>query len=87
MKKVKTVTFWHSINSPNHDEEQLKLEAKNRLSPELGGGFGTPGSASAFVVAMMFYEPGTMQVEDAEQKLPSWLIDGYKEIFSSAIVQ
>ena len=69
------------------NEEQLKLEVKNRLSPELGGGFGMPGSASAFVVAMMFYEPGTMQVEDAQHKLPSWLVDGYKEIFSSAIVQ
>lgn len=67
------------------EEENLKQNVKNRLSPELGGGFGKPGAISAFLVAMMLYQPGTMQVEDPDQKLPGWLLSGYKEIFSSAI--
>ena len=69
------------------DEEQLKEDVKNRLTPELGGGFGNPDSLSAFLVAMMLYQPGTMRVDDPDTKLPAWLISGYKEIFSSAISQ
>ena len=67
------------------EEENLKQSVKNRLSPELGGGFGQPGAISAFLVAMMLYEPGSMQVQDPDNKLPGWLLSGYKEIFSSAI--
>lgn len=65
--------------------QQLKQKIKHKLSPEMGGGFGVPGSISAFLVAMMLYEPGTMQVNDAEQKLPQWLLLGYKQIFSAAL--
>ncbi|WP_186500893.1 hypothetical protein [Synechococcus sp. A15-60] len=65
--------------------EQLKERIKHKLNPLQGGGFGQPGAAAAFVVAMMLYQPGTMQVDSAEQKLPSWLLPGYQEIFSSAL--
>ena len=64
---------------------QLKEQVKSRLSPAEGGGFGTPQAASAFLVAMMLYEPGSMQVEGAEQKLPAWLLSGYQQIFSAAL--
>ena len=65
--------------------DDLRLRLKEKLSPEKGGGFGTPGSIAAFLVAMMLYQPGTMQVEDAERKLPSWLLQGYNDVFASAI--
>lgn len=65
--------------------EQLKDQIKFKLNPAQGGGFGHPGAVSAFLVAMMLYQPGTMQVQDAEQKLPSWLLSGYQDIFSTAL--
>ena len=65
--------------------EQLKDQIKIKLNPAEGGGFGQPGSVSAFLVAMTLYQPGTMQVEEAENKLPKWLFAGYQEIFSSAL--
>ena len=63
----------------------LKDRVKLKLSPSEGGGFGTPNAVSAFLVAMMLYEPGSMQVEGAEQKLPAWLLSGYQQIFSAAL--
>ena len=79
--------YWSLVRSGIQSEpltpgmDQLKDDIKKRLNPELGGGFGQPGSVSAFLVAMTLYEPGTMQVQDAEQKLPSWLLPGYQQIF------
>ena len=69
----------------NAQMEQLKERIKQQLNPLQGGGFGRPGAAAAFLVAMMLYQPGSMQVEDAEQKLPGWLLPGYQEIFSAAL--
>ena len=66
-------------------EEELKASVTAKLQPSAGGGFGTPGSVNAFLVAMAFYEPGTMQVDDAEHKLPAWLLGGYSEVFTKAI--
>jgi hypothetical protein len=66
-------------------EEQLKASATTKLNPNNGGGFGTPGAVNAFLVAMAFYEPGTMQVEGAEHKLPGWLLQGYREVFAQAL--
>jgi hypothetical protein len=66
-------------------EEQLKVSATSKLNPNNGGGFGAPGAVNAFLVAMAFYEPGTMQVEDAEHKLPGWLLQGYREVFAQAL--
>ena len=65
--------------------EKIKESVKAKLTPSLGGGFSSPGAISAFLVAMMLYEPGSMRVDDAEHKLPSWLLSGYQEIFSVAL--
>lgn len=67
------------------DMEHLKSQIKEKLNPELGGGFGQSGAVSAFLVAMMLYQPGTMQVQEAEQKLPAWLFPGYQQVFSAAL--
>ena len=67
------------------DMEKLKQHIQQVLNPSLGGGFGTPGAVPAFIVAMMLYQPGTMQVADAEDKLPGWLYAGYRDIFSAAL--
>ena len=66
-------------------EDQLKSAVTTKLSPSSGGGFGTPGAVNAFLVAMAFYEPGSMQVEGAEHKLPGWLLAGYREVFTQAL--
>ena len=66
-------------------DEQLKAGITRRLQPTQGGGFGTPGALNAFLVAMMFFEPGSMRVEGAEQKLPSWLLPSYQQIFAEPL--
>ena len=66
-------------------EEQLKASITAKLQPSQGGGFGTPGAVNAFLVAMAFFQPGSMQVEAPEQKLPAWLLQGYHEVFAQAI--
>ena len=73
-------------NEPMEEEDQqIKQQAVIRLQPSKGGGFGTPGALNAFIVSMLFYIPGTMQVEEAEQKVPSWLLAGYQEVFASSL--
>ena len=67
------------------EDEHLKTLVKDRLNPSMGGGFGIPGSISAFLVAMAYYSPGTMQVGDAGNKLPSWLLSGYQAVFAEAL--
>ena len=62
-------------------DEALKNEITRRLQPEQGGGFGTPGALNAFLVAMIYFEPGTMRVDAAESKLPSWLLPHYEQVF------
>ena len=66
-------------------EDQLKAAATAKLQPSSGGGFGTPGAVNALIVAMIFYAPGSMQVEDAEHKLPVWILRGYLEVFAHAL--
>ncbi len=66
-------------------EEQHKHWAATRLQPSQGGGFGTPGSLNAFLVAMVLFQPGTMRVDGAEQKIPAWLLGPYQEIFAQAL--
>jgi len=83
--------YWAMVRSGiqkepmSEDDQQLKQQAVIRLQPSKGGGFGTPGAINAFIVSMLFYVPGTMQVEGAEQKVPSWLIAGYQEVFASSL--
>ena len=50
-------------------------------------GFGTPGAINAVLVAMVLFEPGTMKISDAEQKLPAWLLPSYQQIFAQPLSQ
>ena len=68
-------------------EEQKKHAVTQKLNPASGGGFGTPGSINAVLVAMVLFEPGTMKINDAEQKLPAWLLPSYQQIFAQPLVQ
>ena len=77
--------FGHFPTSLHPAEDQLRATVTTRLQPSAGGGFGQPGAINAFLVAMAFYEPGSMQVEGAEQKLPAWLLSGYREVFAQAL--
>ncbi len=67
------------------DEQAAKDAAARKLTPSLGGGFGQQGAVAALLVAMLYFAPGTMKVEGAEQKLPSWLLPGYQEIFAKPL--
>ena len=71
--------------APTPEEEALKQAATQRLQPARGGGFGTPGALNAFLVAMLFFEPGSMRVDGAETKLPAWLLTPYQQVFAEAI--
>ena len=66
---------------------QIKASAVKVLDPAQGGGFQSPGALSAFLVAMLYFAPGTMQVPEAQSKLPGWLFQPYNEIFALAIPQ
>ena len=68
-------------------EEQIKHAVTQKLNPASGGGFGTPGAINAVLVAMVMFEPGTMKISDAEQKLPAWLLPSYQQIFAQPLVQ
>ena len=68
-------------------EEEKKHKVTQKLNPAAGGGFGTPGAINAVLVAMVLFEPGTMKISDAEQKLPAWLLPSYKQIFAQSLVQ
>ena len=68
-------------------EEQKKHAVTQKLNPASGEGFGTPGAINAVLVAMVLFEPGTMKINDAEQKLPAWLLPSYQQIFAQPLVQ
>ena len=80
--------FWAIVRSGiqkeqlTETEESLKQGSTSKLQSSNGGGFGTPGAINAFLIAMLFYEPGKMRVDSAEQKLPSWLLNSYQQIFA-----
>ena len=67
------------------DDQEFKSRAVSKLSPTEGGGFNTPGSTNAFLIAMLFYVPGTMKVDDAHEKIPQWLLQGYEDVFARSI--
>ena len=69
----------------NSQDQTIKDQVSHKLTPSLGGGFGQPGSTNAMLVAMLYFEPGTMKVDGAEEKLPAWLLGGYKEIFAKPL--
>ena len=68
-------------------EEQKKHQVTEKLNPSAGGGFGTPGAINAVLIAMVLFEPGSMRISDAEQKLPAWLLSSYQQIFAQPLVQ
>ena len=63
------------------EDEQRKQQAVNVLNPQAGGGFGVSGANNAFLVAMLYFVPGSMQVADAERQLPAWIFHHYQQIF------
>ena len=69
------------------EEEQKKHAATQKLNPNVGGGFGTPGAVNAVLVAMTLFEPGTMRISAPEQKLPAWLLANYQQIFAEPLSQ
>ncbi len=79
--------YWSLIRSGIQKEplslndENIKQGAIRRLNPDQQGGFGSPAAINAFLVAMMYFLPGTMKVPDAKSKLPAWIFPNYKEIF------
>ena len=85
--------YWAMVRSGVQKEplapqdEQIKQRATERLTPAMGGGFNTPGATNAFLVAMLFYVPGQMKVDGAEQKLAGWLLPGYQEVFAKPLMQ
>ena len=73
-------------NEPLSNEDNvLKTDCVARLNPASGGGFGTPRSTNAFLVAMMYFSPGEMKVDNPENKIPSWLLHNYNSTFAAAI--
>ena len=83
--------YWAMVRSGVQKEplelvdEELKQAMVKRLSPAQGGGFHLPNAVNALLVAMLFFEPGSMKVNEAEQKLPAWLLPNYQKIFAEAI--
>lgn len=65
-------------------DQSIRDRATQCLSPSQGGGFGSAGALNAFLVAMMYFAPGSMRVDAPEQKLPAWLLEPYKQVFEQA---
>ena len=83
--------YWALVRSGVQNEpldpsdEQRKQRVVQALAPEQGGGFDKPGSINAVLVAMIYFQPGSMQVARPEQNLPAWLLENYQQIFAQAI--
>ena len=79
--------YWSMVRSGIQREARSSEDEKHfqnsvqRLNPAQGGGFGVPGATNSFLIAMLYFQPGTMQVADAENQVPSWLFDNYIQIF------
>ena len=65
----------------------MKMTRKKvmKLSPAQGGGFDKPGAKNALLIAMLYFEPGTMTVNDPDKNVPSWLLENFKEIFMQSL--
>jgi len=85
--------YWAMVRSGvqkeplNQRDEMKKSLATNRLQPTQGGGFGTPGAINALLIAMVYFEPGSMKIDDAQSKLPSWLYSNFQQIFMQPLQQ
>ena len=64
--------YWSLVRSGIQSQELtdedvvLKNSVVAKLNPDQGGGFGTDGVINAFLVAMMYFLPGSMRVDDYE---------------------
>jgi len=85
--------YWAMVRSGvqkeplNQQDEMKKSLATNRLQPSQGGGFGTPGAINALLIAMVYFEPGSMKIDDARSKLPAWLYANFQQIFMEPLQQ
>ena len=83
--------YWALVRSGIQKEpldgqaQAIKDQVTHKLTPSTGGGFGQPGAVNAMLVAMLYFVPGSMKVDGADQKLPGWLLPGYKEIFATSL--
>jgi hypothetical protein len=84
--------YWALVRSGVQKEPLDAADASRKqaaavaLTPSLGGGgFGSPRALNAFLVAMLYYVPGTMQVDQPQQKLPAWLYGPYDQIFAQPL--
>jgi len=83
--------YWALVRSGIQKEElggadnSRKQAAVARLDSNGGGGFGTPGATNAFLIAMLYFLPGSMRVDGAEHKLPAWLLPHYQQVFAQAL--
>lgn len=66
-------------------DEMKKSMAIARLQPSQGGGFGTPGAINSLLIAMVYFVPGSMKIDDAKEKLPVWLYPNFEQIFLQAL--
>ena len=79
--------YWSLVRSGIQSQELsdedvvVKNSVVAKLNPDQGGGFGTDGAINAFLVAMMYFLPGSMRVDDYETKVPQWLIPQFHQIF------
>ena len=69
--------YWAMVRS-GIQNEPLSPEDENRKSlhrkiKSKHGWLSIIGALNAFLVSMLFYKPGTMQVNNAESQLPEWL--------------
>ncbi len=84
--------YWALVRSgiqkePLDSESQaFKDQVTHKLTPSLGGGFGQPGAVNAMLVAMLYFLPGSMKVDDPQAKLPAWLLPSYNDIFADSLV-
>ncbi len=69
----------------SQEDEVVKQNAVSKLSPSMGGGFDQPGSINAFLIAMLYFEPGSMSVNDPNKNVPPWLMQNFKDIFMQSL--
>ena len=81
--------YWAMVRSGvqkeplNQRDEMKKSLATNRLQPSQGGGFGTPGAINALLIAMVYFEPGSMKIDDAQSKVAILALSNFQQILWS----
>ena len=62
-------------------DDEIKTTAVKTLSPGMGGGFDKPGATNALLIALLYFEPGTLTINEPEKNIPIWLRENFNEIF------